>query len=314
VTIEDKRRGQRRRLTVREQLDGTTHSLTPAEAKVAQVLLADYPLSGLGSVAGLAKRARVSDPTVVRFAAKLGFAHFSEFQASLLEEVEARLRSPLMMVESKLPKESGPSVVKSYLASVTALTAATAESAVGSIYERAVDMILQARQVGVLGGRFSRNVAEMLASYLVQFRRGIVPMSQLSIEAFDRLIDFSRRDLLIVFDYRRYQTDVVSFARQAAERDVRIILFTDPWLSPISEVADLTITCPVEVASPYDSLVGAVAQMETLVAQLVSTSSDATSRMEELEVVRTRNRASLTNGEPPARPRGRARSRKGAAE
>lgn len=282
------------RLTIREKLTAGSLSLTPAEAKIAQVLLSDYPLSGLGSQANLAKRAHVSDPTVLRFAAKLGFTGFAAFQASLLEEVEARLRSPLMMVEAKLNKGSDQSIVKSYLESVAELTASAAESAVSSTYERAVELIMEARHVGVLGGRFSRHVAGMLTGYLVQFRSGVSGLGALSAESFDLLIDFSRRDVLVVFDYRRYQANVVEFARQASERGVRVILFTDAWLSPIAAFADLTLTCPVEVDSPYDSLVGAVAQMEALVAQVVARESGAMGRMEDLERVRTRNRVSLT--------------------
>lgn len=288
VTAEDVRS-----LTIREKLTAGSLSLTPAEAKIAQALLGDYPLSGLGSQANLAKRAHVSDPAVARFAVKLGFASFAAFQASLLEEVEARLRSPLMMVEAKLKKGDDRSVVKSYLDSVVTLAESAAESAVSSTYERAVDLIMDARQVRVLGGRFSRHVAAMLAGYLVQFRGGVSGLGALSAESFDMLIDFSKRDVIVVFDYRRYQANVVDFARQASERGVRLILFTDAWLSPISEFADLTLTCPVEVDSPYDSLVGAVAQMEALVAQVVARESGAMSRMEDLEQVRSRNRVSL---------------------
>jgi DNA-binding MurR/RpiR family transcriptional regulator len=176
---------------------------------------------------------------------------------------------------------------------VAALTAGAAESAVSSTYERAVDLIMDARQVNVLGGRFSRHVAAMLAGYLMQFRSGVSGLGALSAESFDALIDISKRDVLVVFDYRRYQANIVEFTRQASERGVRVILFTDPWLSPISAFADLTLTCPVEVDSPYDSLVGAVAQMEALVAQVVARESGTMNRMEDLEQVRSRNRVSM---------------------
>src|SRR3546814_16216429 len=76
-------------MTIRDILDGDA-TLTPSEQKIARVLLADYPVSGLGTQSSLARRAGVSDPTVVRFVAKLGFDGFTEFQASLLDEVEDR--------------------------------------------------------------------------------------------------------------------------------------------------------------------------------------------------------------------------------
>ena len=53
-------------VTVAERLQQRMADLTPAERKVARVLLAGYPVSGLEPVAKLAARAGVSPPTVVR--------------------------------------------------------------------------------------------------------------------------------------------------------------------------------------------------------------------------------------------------------
>lgn len=286
-------------MSIKDRLGGG-QALTPAEQKIAQVLLADYPTSGLGTQTGLAKRAGVSDPTVVRFVNKLGFDAFSEFQSELLEEVEARLRSPLMMIEAKRPSGEGSSVPQAYLHSVAQRLQEAADKMVAQPYERAVEMILAARgSVGVLGGRFSRHVAGMLAAYLAQLRPGIVSFGPLSTESFDGLLDLGKRDVLVVFDYRRYQTDVVDFARQAAARGVRIVLFTDPWMSPIAEHAEVVIVGSVEVDSPYDSLAPSVAQMEALVAQAVARAGkDMHDRVSELEQVRRSNSATIDTDPP----------------
>src|SRR4030088_2240901 len=69
--------------------------LSPAERKLARVLLATYPIAGLESVARFAERASVSAPTVTRFITKLGFKGYPEFQEVLRQEVQARLSSPL---------------------------------------------------------------------------------------------------------------------------------------------------------------------------------------------------------------------------
>src|SRR3546814_3455603 len=76
--------------------------------------------------------------------------------------------------------------------------------------------------VTVVGCRFSRHVACMLASYLAQLRSGVFAQDMLSIGSFDSLLDMGRRDVLVMFDYRRYQTNVVEFATEAARRGVRI--------------------------------------------------------------------------------------------
>src|SRR3546814_11279167 len=90
-----------------------------------------------------------------------------------------------------------------------AVKVAEAESfTIGQSYERAVDLIMAAKgNVTVVGGRFSRHVAGMLASYLAQLRPGISAQDILSVESFDSLPDMGRRAVLVVFDYRRHQTN-----------------------------------------------------------------------------------------------------------
>jgi DNA-binding MurR/RpiR family transcriptional regulator len=84
----------------------------------------------------------------------------------------------------------------------------------------------------------------------------------------DELIDAGRRTVLVVFDYRRYQTSTIQFARRAAERGCQIVLFTDPWLSPVADVARRVLTSTVHGPSPFDTMVPAFALIETVVAGL----------------------------------------------
>jgi len=282
-------------MTIRDRLMGEALPLTPSEEKIVRLLLAEYPTSGLGTATSLARRAGVSDPTVVRLVMKLGFEGFPDFQAKLLAEVEARLHSPLLMMESKRSTVSSHSPILSYLDSVREALEKSASTTPLQSYERAARLIMEAKgEVLLLGGRFSRYVAGMFAGYLVQFRPAVRDLGALSAQAFDTLADLGRKDVLVVFDYRRYQHDVVAFARQAAARGVRVVLFTDPWLSPIGDVAEVTIVSPLEVTSPYDTSAPAVAQMEALVLHIVSSLPDgARARIERLEEVRRANAVTL---------------------
>jgi DNA-binding MurR/RpiR family transcriptional regulator len=272
---------------IRERLSGD--DFTPSEMKLVQILLADYPISGFGTQASLAKRAGVSDPTVLRFVTKLGFAGFTEFQGALLEEVEVRLRSPLLMIQAKADAPDA-SLAQGYLRVLARMLEELATSTVAQPYERAAELILQGRRVVMVGGRFSRNIASMFGGYVHQFRPDVITLSAMTTEAFDMLLDISKRDTIVVFDYRRYQNDVISFARQAAKRGARIILFTDPFMSPIASEADVVIVAPVDVSSPYDTMVTGVAQMEALVAHLVAKARETMQkRVSTLEHIRVEN-------------------------
>ncbi|HEV7253902.1 MAG TPA: MurR/RpiR family transcriptional regulator [Mesorhizobium sp.] len=293
---------------VREVLTEPGLRLTPAEHKVVQVLLAEYPISGLGTATSLARRASVSDPTVVRLVSKLGFEGFAAFQACLLAEVEARLHSPLLMMETKRPGLLRDSGADLYLAAVAQGVERTRALVPLDLYDRLARMIIETKgQVLLLGGRFSRSLAAMLAGYLAQFRPGVADIGRLGADSFDRLVDLGRRDLLIVFDYRRYQSDVVSFASQAAAREARVVLFTDPWRSPIADIAEATLMAHIEAESPFDTLAPAVAQMEALVAQLVARLDPRErQRIEHLEGVREANGVTIGGGARENDARGRS--------
>ena len=87
-------------VSLAELVRDTLTDLTRSERRVAQTLLANYPLQGLETVAQFAEQAGVSAPSVLRFVARIGFASYADFQRRLKEEVEARLQSPLAKTES----------------------------------------------------------------------------------------------------------------------------------------------------------------------------------------------------------------------
>jgi DNA-binding MurR/RpiR family transcriptional regulator len=131
-------------------------------------------------------------------------------------------------------------------------------------------------------------VAQMLYLHLFQMRPGI-RMIQAGLQTRDdQLLDVGPKSVLMVFDFRRYQSDTVSLARAANERGAGIILVTDPWESPIAEFADHVLTAEVTSPSPYDSMVPAFALVEGLIAEIVPRlGKDVVKRIEDLEQLRT---------------------------
>src|SRR3954469_7495861 len=81
--------------TVADILRDRRRELTPAELRVAQTLLGDYPAAGLQPIARLADAANVSPPTVLRLVTKLGFDGYPRIQAALRAELSARTSGPL---------------------------------------------------------------------------------------------------------------------------------------------------------------------------------------------------------------------------
>ena len=256
-------------MPIRDRLTDGSMPLTRSDLKVARALLSNYPAAGLNTVAHLAQAAGVSGPTVVRFVARLGFDGYPDFQQTLLGEVQERMSSPLSMMNAGKGAVAPDNI---YLESMRSAVHAV-ETAMAMLpsagFDKAVDLVTDpALSVHCLGGRFSGYLAGMLWSHLKQLRPGCHWVQGARADQVDALVDLGRRDLVIVYDYRRYQIDTIRFARTAAAQGAKIVLFTDPYASPIAGVADVTLTAPVESLSPFDTMVPALAQTEAFIAAL----------------------------------------------
>jgi DNA-binding MurR/RpiR family transcriptional regulator len=273
---------------VAELVRNRLNSLSPAERKLARVLLASYPIAGLESVARFAERAQVSPPTVTRFITKLGFSGYPEFQETLRHEVQARLSSPLTRYRDDQPERGTESMLSDALDVAADNLKATLEVLSHRDVNEAVEIIGDVRRrVMVLGGRVSAPLARYLAAQLHLLRPGIGLVDSERSAPAQQLIDMRKGDVLIVFDYRRYQSDTIESARVAAAQGCNVIVFTDPWLSPASGFARQVIVTSVDMVGPFDSLVGAMAVVEGVVAAVLSRLGPrAQSRMQSLERLR----------------------------
>lgn len=273
---------------IRDRLTDGEIAFTRSELKIVRQLLSNYPAAGLNTVAHLAAAAGVSNPTVVRFVSRLGFEGYPEFQKALLGEVQERMSSPLSMLDTRKPALGQDNFYQQFL-SASAHTLDMAKTMLPPHdFEAAVDAAADpGTRIYCLGGRFSGFLAGLLWAHTKQLRPDTYWISGPQADQVDQLIDMGRKDTLFVYDYRRYQVDTIRFARQAAEQGTRIVLFTDRWLSPISEFASLTLTAPVDTISPYDTMVPAVAQTEALIAALTARlAGRSRDRIERIEAVR----------------------------
>ncbi len=274
-------------------------TLSPAERRLARALLASYPIAGLESVARFAERAGVSPPTVTRFITKLGFRGYPEFQESLRREVQARLSSPLTRFREEAPAAGADHVLGDSLQMANQTIKATLDVLSHHDFDEAVEVLADVRRrVMVLGGRVTLPLARYLSGQLHLLRPGIGLVDVQRGAPAQQLIDMRKTDVLVLFDYRRYQPDSIECARLAAARGCNVVLFTDPWLSPASAFAREVLVTSVDTVGPFDSLVGATAVVEALVSAVVRRLGPrAEARMQSLE--RLRAGEVLGGSEPP---------------
>lgn len=273
-------------MTVAERIREGLGKCSPAERRVGRLLLSDYPAAGLDTVARLAERADTSGPTVLRFLSRLGFDGFGDLQDALRGEIAERTASPLSLLSAEPAPSADDSLLSRAHAVLPAATARTLETLPRDEVETAVALLADRRyRVSADGGRFTRLLAEYLVLHLMQVRGDsrLLPTQPLS--RTDVLLDIGRRDVLVLFDFRRYEPDSQALAEECAEAGAKLVLVTDRWLSPISGIADVVLPVQVDaVATAYDSLVPALAVVEVLVAGVLSASGeDAERRMTRFE-------------------------------
>ena len=120
------------------------------------------------------------------------------------------------------------------------------------------------RQVFLHGGDFTEPAARHLDFHLRKMRTRVRLFSQALPRRADELAEIGRRDVVILFDIRRYQADTIRTAEIAKGRGAVVALLTDQWMSEAAEVADLVFRARVDVVSPWDSLIGLIALVEAI--------------------------------------------------
>jgi DNA-binding MurR/RpiR family transcriptional regulator len=276
------------RTTLGELIHQRTSELTPSERKVARILFATNLMAGFDTVAELARRAQVSGPTVVRFATRLGFSGYPDFQRALRGDLAQRIDSPLRLYGKSAETPPGDSLLDHARNTFARGIATTIDALPAEAFEAVIALLVDKRRpIWTTGGRFSQFCAQMLHAHLYQLRPNCRVIEYAPSGRPDALLDLGRRDVLLVFDVRRYQKDTIALAQTASARGATLILITDPWLSPIADIADHVLTVDVEAPSPYDSMVPCMALVETIVAAVVARLGQSTKRrIAELERLR----------------------------
>ncbi len=256
--------------TIAEQIRARISQFTSGERKAGHVLLANYPMAGLETVADFAARAGVSGPTILRFVARLGFDGYAAFQRALKDELNAQLQSPLAKsAPSRRRAGNGDERVETFADAIVDNITETFRHLPPGEFGAVVDLLADTRRaLHLLGGRFTDPLARYMSAHLRVLRSGVTHVAGQADNWRDQLIDMGRRDVLILFDVRRYQDDLHVLAKEAVARNVTIILMTDQWLSPIASHANHILSARIPVPSNWDSNAALMALVEALLAQV----------------------------------------------
>ena len=239
-------------------------SLTNAERRVAEVVLANPQLVAFGTVADLAEGAGSGAATVVRLATKLGFEGFSALQASVQQDLANQLRP----AAERIRDPDGARLAEHASAARARQRADHAgRDRPGGARRRGRRIWpIRRRRVYVLSGDASRGVAAQFVGDLSALRANVTMVDGNDVAVRRTVALMEESDVLVTVDLRRYDRWLVDAARTAAQAGVWTVSIADSVLSPVAACAQRTLVVTAAGAGPFDSHVGTLALMNVLVA------------------------------------------------
>ncbi|MDI3337999.1 MurR/RpiR family transcriptional regulator [Defluviimonas aestuarii] len=278
--------------TIEQQIKAHFDALTRAERQLASHITRHYPVAVLGSITALAKAADVSTPTVVRLVQKLGYKGYPDFQIVVRSEVEERLISPITKHDRWAGGVPDTHILNRFADAVVGNLQAT----LGQIDHAEFDAVARLmadkeRKIFAMGGRITHAMADYFVTHMKVIRPNVTLISDMSNAWPPALIDMGKGDVVLAFDIRRYENNVLSLVEMAADQGAEVVLITDQWVSPAAERARYRLSAHIEVPSAWDSTVAIQVLVETLMAAVQSlTWEDTQARMKRLEELYSRAR------------------------
>lgn len=272
--------------SIAELIADRIDAMPTGERRAAQALVANYPMIGLKTVADFSAQAGVSSPTILRFVARLGFQNYPEFQSALTDELAAQLQSPASRTTAPEPvgHRGATPVVEATLENIRETFRHVSRK---QVHEMVALLAERRSKVFLVGGRFTDPIACYMAAHLTIIRPNVFHLAGQESNWRDRLIDMGRRDVMLIFDIRRYQDSLVRLAEKAHQRGAQIILFTDQWLSPIARFSRHVVAGRTAVPSAWDSSAALFVFAETLIGELTrALEQDSARRIREMEDLR----------------------------
>lgn len=208
---------------------------------IAKYILENYDKAAFMTAGKLGKTVGVSESTVVRFAAELGYDGYPGMRKALQEMIRSRLTS-VQRIEAAKDLIDDRNILKSVLSDDIDKLQATLEEIDQGSFDRAIDMIMSAKNIYIFASRTSQSLSSFLEFYLNMLRDGVhLVRDNSAAEAYEQLIRIGEGDLFIGFTFPRYSSRSLKVMRFAKDRGASALALTDSESSPLYGVADVCL-------------------------------------------------------------------------
>lgn len=246
-----------------ERLNHSGRKLSKGHRRIAQYIVEHYDKAVFMTASRLGESVGVSESTVVRFAAVLGYEGYPQLQRALQELVSHRLTA---VQRFEMSSEIDPNaVLRTVLKSDMQNIRATVEELDNHAFEEGVKRILNAKEIYVIGLRSAAPLAQFLGYYLNYIFDRVHLVSSAATDVFEEIARISEADVVIGISFPRYSTRTVKAMRFARSCGAQVISITDGPMSPLHEVSDVCLNACTDMASFVDSLAAPMSVINALV-------------------------------------------------
>ena len=254
-------------ITILEEKEPT---FSKGQRRIAGYVTESYDKAAFMTASRLGKTVGVSESTVVRFAVELGFDGYPEMQKAMQEMVMNRLTT-VQRIEVANDRIGNQDVLAKVLQADADKIRQTAESISREDFQTAVNAILNARCVYVLGVRSVAPLANFTGYYLKYMFDNvrIITMSGAG-EMFENLVNITPEDVVLAFSFPRYSSATLKAAQYCRDIGATVIGITNSGLSPLAEKSDCVLTAKSDMVSLVDSLVAPLSVVNALLVALAS--------------------------------------------
>ena len=245
-------------------------TFSKGQRRIAGYITDAYDKAAFMTASRLGKMVGVSESTVVRFAVELGFDGYPEMQKAMQEMIMNRLTS-VQRIEVANDRIGNQDILGKVLQADAEKIRQTAESIRHDDFRIAVDAILKARRIYVLGVRSAAPLANFAGYYMNYMFDDIrVITASGAGEMFENLVNIRPEDAVIAFSFPRYSSATLKAAQYCREIGATVIGITNSHLSPLAQNSDHVLIAKSDMVSLVDSLVAPLSVVNALLVALAS--------------------------------------------
>lgn len=247
------------------KIQGNMKCFSKGQKLIAKFITDHYDKAAFMTASKLGATVGVSESTVVRFATELGYDGYPHLQKALQEMIRNKLTA-VQRMEVTNDRMGNRDVLKMVLNSDIEKIRLTLGEIDKDVFEGAVQSILKAKKIYILGIRSASALANFLGFYFNLLFDNIILVQNNSVsEVFEHILRISEEDVIIGISFPRYSKRTLKAIDYAKNCGADVIGITDSMFSPIAKYSDYTLIAKSDMASFVDSLVAPLSLINALI-------------------------------------------------